>query len=133
MEAKRPLVGRFVSALRDGDGDALASVLADDVGFWSDGGGKVLAARRPIFGRDNVVQVLVGIRRTAPSLGIALEDVTMAVVEVNREPALVLPVAGQIDSVYALSIEDDSITGIRIVRNPDKLRFIDGQLRSSAH
>jgi len=133
MEAKRPLVGRFVSALRDGDGDALASVLADDVGFWSDGGGKVLAARRPIFGRDNVVQVLVGIRRTAPSLGIALEDVTMAVVEVNREPALVLRVAGQIDSVYALSIEDDSITGIRIVRNPDKLRFIDGQLRSAAH
>jgi RNA polymerase sigma-70 factor (ECF subfamily) len=133
MEAKRPLVGRFVSALRDGDGDALASVLADDVGFWSDGGGKVLAARRPIFGRDNVVQVLVGIRRTAPSLGIALEDVTMAVVEVNREPALVLRVAGQIDSVYTLSIEDDSITGIRIVRNPDKLRFIDGQLRSSAH
>jgi len=133
MEAKRPLVGRFVSALRDGDGDALASVLADDVGFWSDGGGKVLAARRPIFGRDSVVQVLVGIRRTAPSLGIALEDVTMAVVEVNREPALVLRVAGQIDSVYALSIEDDSITGIRIVRNPDKLRFIDGQLRSSAH
>jgi len=133
MEAKRPLVGRFVSALRDGDGDALASVLADDVGFWSDGGGKVLAARRPIFGRDNVVQVLVGIRRTAPSLGIALEDVTMAVVEVNREPALVLRVAGQIDSVYTLSIENDSITGIRIVRNPDKLRFIDGQLRSSAH
>jgi len=133
MEAKRPLVGRFVSALRDGDGDALASVLADDVGFWSDGGGKVLAARRPIFGRDNVVQVLVGIRRTAPSLGIALEEVTMAVVEVNREPALVLRVAGQIDSVYTLSIENDSITGIRIVRNPDKLRFIDGQLRSSAH
>lgn len=133
VEAKRPLVGRFVSALRDGDGDALASVLADDVGFWSDGGGKVLAARRPIFGRDNVVQVLVGIRRTAPSLGVALEDVTMEVVEVNREPAFVLRVAGQIDSVYTLSIEDDSINGIRIVRNPDKLRFIDGQLRSSEH
>jgi len=133
VEAKRPLVGRFVSALRDGDGDALASVLADDVGFWSDGGGKVLAARRPIFGRDNVVQVLVGIRRTAPSLGVLLEDVTMEVVEVNREPAFVLRVAGQIDSVYTLSIEDDSITGIRIVRNPDKLRFIDGQLRSSEH
>jgi hypothetical protein len=108
-------------------------VLADDVGFWSDGGGKVLAARRPIFGRDSVVLVLVGIRRTAPSLGIALEDVTMEVVEVNREPALVLRVAGQIDSVYTLSIEDHSITGIRVVRNPDKLRFIDGQLRSSEH
>ena len=64
---------RFVSALRDGDGDGADSVLAEDVGFWSDGGGKVLAARRPIFGRDHVVQVLVGIRRTAPSVGIALD------------------------------------------------------------
>ena len=106
-------------------------MLADDVGFWSDGGGKVLAARRPIFGRDSVVQVLVGIRRTAPSLGIALDAVTIDVVEVNHEPALVLRVSGHIDSVYTLSIEDDAIAAIRIVRNPDKLRFLDRQLLSS--
>src|SRR6188474_3954462 len=30
-DAKRPLVGRFVNALRDGDGEALTSVLAEDV------------------------------------------------------------------------------------------------------
>jgi hypothetical protein len=128
VDAKRPLVGRFVDALRAGDGDALTSVLAEDVGFWSDGGGKVLAARRPIFGRDHVVQVLVGIRRTAPSIGIALEAVTMNVVEVNHEPSLVLRVSGHIDSVYTFSIENDAITAIRIVRNPDKLRFLDRQL-----
>ena len=128
VDAKRPLVDRFVHALRDGDGDALTSVLAEDVGFWSDGGGKVLAARRPIFGRDNVVQVLVGIRRTAPSLGIALADVTMDVVEVNHEPAFVLRVSGRIDSVYTFTIEDDAIAAIRIVRNPDKLRFLERQM-----
>jgi RNA polymerase sigma-70 factor, ECF subfamily len=128
VDAKRPLVARFVDALRAGDGEALTSVLAEDVGFWSDGGGKVLAARRPIFGRDHVVQVLVGIRRTAPSVGIALEDVTMNVVEVNHEPSLVLRVCGRIDSVYTFSIENDAIAAIRIVRNPDKLRFLDRQL-----
>jgi RNA polymerase sigma-70 factor (ECF subfamily) len=127
-DRKRPLVGRFVNALRDGDDEALTSVLAEDVGFWSDGGGKVLAARRPVFGRDSVVQVLVGIRRTAPSSGIPLDAVTVDVVEVNHDPALVLRVAGRIDSVYTLSIEDDAIAAIRIVRNPDKLRFLDRQL-----
>jgi RNA polymerase sigma-70 factor, ECF subfamily len=125
---KRPLVGRFVNALRNGDNDELTSVLAEDVGFWSDGGGKVLAARRPVFGRDSVVQVLVGIRRTAPAIGIPLDAVTIDVVEVNHEPALVLRVAGRIDSVYTLTIEDDAIAAIRIVRNPDKLRFLDRQL-----
>jgi len=132
-DAKRPLVGRFVNALRDGDGEALASVLAEDVGFWSDGGGKVLAARRPVFGRAAVVQVLVGIRRTAPSLGIALDAVGLDVVEVNYEPALVLRVAGRLDSVYTLSIEGDAIVAIRIVRNPDKLRFIERQLSGAGH
>ena len=126
LDEKRPLVGRFVAALRDGDGEALTSVLAEDVGFWSDGGGKVLAARRPVFGRDRVVQVLVGIRRTAPAA--ALDAVTIDVVEVNHDPALVLRVAGRIDSVYTLTVEDEAIAAIRIVRNPDKLRFLDRQL-----
>jgi RNA polymerase sigma-70 factor (ECF subfamily) len=127
-KAKRPLVGRFVNALREGDGEALTSVLAEDVGFWSDGGGKVLAARRPIFGRDHVVQVLVGIRRTAPAAGITLDTVTIDEIEVNHEPALVLRIAGRIDSVYTLSIENDAIAAIRIMRNPDKLRFLERQL-----
>src|SRR5476649_444212 len=47
-DEKRRLVARFVSALRDGDAGALTSVLAEDVGFLSDGGGKVPAARRPV-------------------------------------------------------------------------------------
>jgi hypothetical protein len=72
--------------------------------------------------------VLVGIRRTAPAIGIPLDAVTIDVVEVNHEPALVLRVAGRIDSVYTLTIEDDAIAAVRIVRNPDKLRFLDRQL-----
>jgi RNA polymerase sigma-70 factor (ECF subfamily) len=132
VDEKRPLVGRFVNALRDGDADALTSVLAEDVGFWSDGGGKVLAARRPVFGRGHVVSLLVGIRRSAPSQGIALDRVTLAIVEVNEEPALVLRVDGRVDSVYTMTVVDDAIAAIRVVRNPDKLRFLERQLADSA-
>jgi RNA polymerase sigma-70 factor (ECF subfamily) len=128
VEAKRPLVARFASALRDGDAEALTSVLSEDVGFWSDGGGKVPAARRPVFGRDNVVNVLIGIRRTAPAAGVRLDAVSLDIVEVNGEPAMLLRVEGRLDSVYALTIADHMIGAIHIVRNPDKLRFLERQL-----
>src|SRR3954462_7025491 len=56
----RPLLDRFVRALSAGDAEELTGVLAEDVGFWSDGGGKALASRRPVFGRAQVVNMLVG-------------------------------------------------------------------------
>jgi RNA polymerase sigma-70 factor (ECF subfamily) len=128
MDEKRPLVERFVRAFRDGSEEELTRVLAADVGFWSDGGGKVLSARRPVFGREPVVTLLLGIRRTAPAAGVPLESVTLDIVEVNGEPAVVLRVAGRIDSVYAPTVEGDAISALRIVRNPDKLAYIQRQL-----
>jgi RNA polymerase sigma-70 factor (ECF subfamily) len=128
VDEKRPLIDRFVRAFRDGSEAELTSVLAADVGFWSDGGGKVLAARRPVFGRDHVVTLLLGIRRTAPAIGVSLESVTLEIVEVNGEPAIVMRVSGAIEAVYVPTVEDGAITALRIVRNPDKLTYISRQL-----
>ncbi len=128
VDEKRPLIDRFVRAFRDGSEAELTSVLAADVGFWSDGGGKVLAARRPVFGRDHVVTLLLGIRRTAPATGISLESVTLDIVEVNGEPAIVMRVSGAIEAVYVPTVEDGAIAALRIVRNPDKLTYISRQL-----
>ena len=125
---KRELVGRFVTALRDGDPDGLTSVLADDVALWSDGGGKVSAARRPVFGRDQVVQVMIGIRRTAPAMGYDLRQIGFQLIDVNGEPSLALRVEGRVDSIYTFEFEDGAIKALRIVRNPDKLRYIARQL-----
>lgn len=128
LDEKRPLVDRFLRAFREGSEEELTRVLAADVGFWSDGGGKVLAARRPIFGREQVVNLLVGFRRTAPAIGVALESVTLDVAEVNGELALLLRVDGRLDGVYVTTVEDEAITAIRVVRNPDKLTYIERQL-----
>jgi RNA polymerase sigma-70 factor, ECF subfamily len=128
VDEKRPLVDRFVRAFRDGDEAELTSVLAADVGFWSDGGGKVLAARRPVFGRDHVVTLLLGIRRTAPATGVALDSITLDIVEVNREPAIVMRVSGVIEAVYVATVEEGAIAALRIMRNPDKLTYISRQL-----
>lgn len=128
MDEKRPLVERFVRAFSEGSETGLTSVLAEDIGFWSDGGGKVLAARRPIFGREQVVRLLLGFRRTGPAVGVSLESVTLDIVEVNGEPAVLLRVAGRLDGVYVMAVEEGVITAIRVVRNPDKLTYIERQL-----
>ncbi len=47
----------------------LTALLAEDVGMWSDGGGKASAARRPLIGRDQVLNFLVGLHRTAQTAG----------------------------------------------------------------
>ena len=128
LDEKRPLVERFVRAFREGSEEELTGVLAADVGFWSDGGGKVLAARRPVFGREHVANLLLGFRRTAPAIGVALEAVTLDIVEVNGEHALLLRVDGKLDGVYVMTVEDGEIAAIRVVRNPDKLTYIERQL-----
>ncbi|HET7695225.1 MAG TPA: RNA polymerase sigma-70 factor [Vicinamibacterales bacterium] len=127
-EEKQQLAERFARALRDGDGDALASVLAADVGFWGDGGGKVPATGRPVYGRPSVLNLLLGIRRVAAAMGVTMDDVGLQVREVNREPAILVRVRGQLNSVYTFTMRDDAISVIRVIRNPDKLGFIDAQL-----
>jgi RNA polymerase sigma-70 factor (ECF subfamily) len=126
---KHELVGRFLAALRDGDAAGLTSVLTADVGLWSDGGGKVLAARRPILGRAHVVQLMVGLRRTAPAMGYDVTQFAMQIVDVNGEPALVVRIAGRVDSIYTFEFAANGITALRIIRNPDKLRYIAQQLQ----
>jgi RNA polymerase sigma-70 factor (ECF subfamily) len=125
---KRELVGRFVSAFRAGDTAALTDILAEDVGFWGDGGGKVVAARHPLFGREAVVNLLAGIQRTAPAAGVPLDRVSLEIVDVNNEPAVLIRVDRRLDSVYACEVGRGRITGIRVVRNPDKLAYIARQL-----
>jgi RNA polymerase sigma-70 factor (ECF subfamily) len=128
---KRDVVQRFATALRDGDAGALASLLAADVVLVSDGGGKVSAARRPLVGRTEVLNLLVGIRRIAASEKLDVSRVRLEVVDVNGEPALSIRIDDRVDSIYTCSVDGDAINAFRIVRNPDKLRYIGKQLTES--
>ena len=130
-EQKWELAQRFVSAMRAGDGNELTRVLAADVGLWADGGGRVVAARRPVLGRDPVVRMLLGIRRWAHAHGYARDWMKVELVEVNYDPAMLVRDGSHIDSVHVCSIEGDAITGIRVVRNPDKLVYLARQLSAT--
>jgi RNA polymerase sigma-70 factor, ECF subfamily len=80
-----------------------------------------------VLGRDAVLNFLGGLHRTAAHLGL-LRDSSIALEDINSEPALVLRAGARLESIFVLSIDDDAITGIRVVRNPEKLARIDRQL-----
>jgi RNA polymerase sigma-70 factor (TIGR02957 family) len=126
-ESRRAIAERFARAFSSGDGAELTALLARDVGMWSDGGGKASAARRPLAGRDEVLNFLIGLRRTAQTAGL-IRDVSLKIEEVNSEPALIVRVGPRLESIFVFSIDDGAISGIRVVRNPDKLAHIDRQL-----
>jgi RNA polymerase sigma-70 factor, ECF subfamily len=126
-QSRRALAERFAQAFSAGDGSELTALLTTDVGLWSDGGGKAVAARRPLIGRDQVLNFLVGLRRTAQRAGLT-HEVSLRIEDVNCEPALVVRVRQRLESIFVFSIDDDAISAIRVVRNPDKLAHIDRQL-----
>ncbi|MFF3325022.1 RNA polymerase sigma-70 factor [Streptomyces sp. NPDC002889] len=125
-ERQHELVESFVMAAREGDLAGLEKLLAEDVTWWSDGGGKVTAARRPLVGRDTVVRFLVGgVQRFAGGW-----DLTVA--EVNGAPALVAYSAEQLIGVASFELRDGVIAQVRVVVNPDKLVFAGRQFAAMA-
>ena len=122
-ESRRAVAERFAQAFSAGDGEGLTALLTADVGMWSDGGGKASAARRPLLGRESVLTFLVGLYRAAQATG-AVAHASLEMADVNHEPGLFLRVSGRLESVFVFSIEADAITGIRVVRNPEKLTRI---------
>jgi RNA polymerase sigma-70 factor (ECF subfamily) len=130
-EARLAVAARFARAFQAGDASQLAQLLAADVTFVADGGGKATATRRPFEGREDVLKLLVGFRRSAEAAGHAARA-TLDVMEVNSEPAIVLRVNGRLDGVFVLSVGERMIAGIRVVRNPDKLAYLERQLHQQA-
>ena len=112
--AAAQVVQRFLSAAATGDLQALMDVLAPDVVLLSDGGGKVKAAVRPIVSAHNVARLLVGWRD-------GLGTLTAQPATVNGRPGALLLLDGVLDTVVTCDIDGDRVTGVYIVRNPDKL------------
>ncbi len=114
-DVARGLVETYANAILAGDVDALASILAEDVVLWSDGGGRTRAALHPLAGRERVAKYLVGVARNAP------DGVTAQLMRINGELGW-LAWDGA-DPVAAISFEIDEgvVIGLRIVLNPDKL------------
>lgn len=117
----RRILEAFITAARSGDVTCLATLLAEEVTAWSDGGGRT-AARRPVIGRDRVLRYLFGIGARPES-----EGLLMRIAQVNGEPALLAWDGPRLRGVIAVEIVEGRITTIRIMLNEDKLAFAAAQ------
>ena len=109
----------FQRAAETGDLQGLLDILAPDVVFLGDGGGVVQAVRAPVVGAGRVARLL------AAGLGRIAAAASLQPVQVNGYPALILRLNGEIDGVIAVRIDDGLITGLYVVRNPEKLSHME--------
>jgi RNA polymerase sigma-70 factor (ECF subfamily) len=114
------LARRFFETADGGDMDPLLGMLAPDVVFYADGGGKAQAIGVPLHGRQPVARLLAGLFRRGRFLGTSLR-----LAWVNGQPGAVgYDAAGQVFTVFELEVADGVVQAIRAVVNPDKLRHI---------
>ncbi|MEZ0363940.1 RNA polymerase sigma-70 factor [Mycobacterium sp. pUA109] len=111
------ITAEFMAAAASGDVQAVMAMLAPDVVYTADSGGKASAARRPVIGADKVARGLVGL----VSRGLQLPDVRVQMVVCNAAPAVLLYRAERLEGVFTVEIVDGLITNFYAMRNPDKL------------
>ena len=119
----RQLLTGFLQAVQVGDMTGLMNMLAEDVTFWADGGGKVKgAALHQIAGRDAVARFILAstpvFRRTLP------EGSRVELTEVNGQPALITRAGDRAFAVLTIEVEAQRIKTIRNIVNPDKLMHV---------
>lgn len=112
---------RFFAAAAGGDINTLMQLLAPDVTLWTDGGGKVRQARRPVTGAERVAAWIAGVSKR-PYEGVAPQDMAVEVAELNGEPGIVFRAGDRVIATLGIDMDkEDRVTTIYNVANPDKL------------
>lgn len=114
------VVSAFSAAWRSGDLGGLLGVLDENVTLTADGGGRVPAIRQPVQGAELVAKLYFGWYRAGTGAWARM-------VQVNGLPGLMV-FDGNHLGIMAFTVEQDRITSIAIVRNPEKLHDLpDGE------
>nr|WP_245850670.1 RNA polymerase sigma-70 factor [Paenibacillus herberti] len=111
-------LGEFVHHILSGNIPRLLELLTDDAIMYSDGGGKVLAARIPILGPSSILQVLLGLVERYDG------QYEASFLPVNGMPGMMFNMNDGLIYVYSFEFEGDRIKTLYAVANPDKLRHL---------
>ncbi len=122
QERHAALFQAFAMATQAGQYDALRSLLKEDVVMYSDGGGKVVASRIVVRGREKNILSLRNIAEWAakkePSAWLPCWlNGRLGAIAVHQE-------TGKIIAALTLEADDEGVTEMYSVRNPDKLLLL---------
>lgn len=107
------LLDRFRTALAEDDAEGLIALLSPDVVLATDGGGRALAARNRLVGRDHVSKFLLGVTRKSKQ--------RYELTQLNGEPALLSIQEGVVTGACSIEVDSQGISALHVIRNPDKL------------
>jgi RNA polymerase sigma-70 factor (ECF subfamily) len=113
-EADR-IAEEFLAACATGEATAILPLLSGDVVSWTDSGGRVTAARRPVLGADRCARFWAGLARKT------LGATRVERVRVNGGPGFVLRHLDAPPRVVGFSISGGLIREIFVFSNPERL------------
>lgn len=117
------IASAFFASSRSGDMERLRTLLAEDVVAYADGGGKIRATPYPVAGLDEVMQL-------HSVLALVFAETRSRLLYygfISGLPGFVTVEQDNILQTTALQIENDKVTAIYVMRNPDKLRHLHQQ------
>lgn len=111
------LTHRFLAAATTGDLSGLLALLAPDVAFTTDSGGKVSAASPRARGARDVAAIVIDVFHMVGRVpGLRLESATY-----NHTPAIAIYDGDRQEAACLLESTGGRISNLYIIRNPDKL------------
>lgn len=118
-DRQQALLAAFRDAIASGRTERFAAMLSDDITLSADGGGRVTATRDPVQGRGDVLDFVIGPLR---AYWAGYEWVPT---EVNGGLGLLLVADGHLSAAVTFGFDETGrVSGIFIMRNPDKLSLL---------
>jgi RNA polymerase sigma-70 factor, ECF subfamily len=113
------IIQTFVLALHQGNIQKIEELLLQDVTLYSDGGGKVYAALKPVYSKDLVVRFIRNLLSHNDK-----KQTVVKIVNVNGKIGLLVKGSDNVKMVICFHVKNDQIAEIYIVRNPEKLQHV---------
>lgn len=117
FEQKAAFTQAFLQAAQTGNFSSLLELLQQDMRLYTDGGGKVKSALRPIFDRRRVISFFNGIAAKGSLTG------EWSIISINGDIGLELQREGVTVAIYSFRYNAyGQVDHIFMISNPDKIR-----------
>jgi RNA polymerase sigma-70 factor (ECF subfamily) len=121
---RRDVTERFLAAATGGDLNTLMELLSPDVTVWTDGGGKVRQALKPVIGRETVATWFAALG-TASYQGVDPTDIRAELTTINGGPGVLFRAPDRVLATLTFDFDPEGrIATVHNVANPDKLRAV---------
>jgi RNA polymerase sigma-70 factor (ECF subfamily) len=119
-QKRQTLLKEFLEATSEGNMEGLLALLASDVVLYADGGGKATAVPNPIYGAEKVARFFIGAREK-----LLPNNLVQSFAQINGQLGVVAYHEDRVFGVLTIDISGERIRNIYIVRNPEKLEFLE--------